>query len=103
MDLYQWLNVVVSLFLPLLVGVLTKASWNGNLKAVLLLLIAAVSAGVSQLILDGSFDDWKMILGQTAINWLVAVATHFHLWKPTGAAATVADIGVTDSHAQRAA
>lgn len=103
MDLYQWLNVVVSLFLPLLVGLLTKASWNRNLKAVLLLLIAAVSAGVTQLITDGSFDNWKTILGQTAINWLIAVATHFHVWKPTGAASTVAEIGVHDSQAQRAA
>lgn len=103
MDLYQWLNICVSLLLPLLVGVLTKASWNRNLKAVLLLLAAAFSAGVTDLITAGTLEGWKLILEQTAINWLIAVATHFHLWKPTGVAADVAKLGVTDSQAQRAA
>lgn len=103
MDLYQWLNVVVSLLLPLVVGVLTKASWNRNLKAVLLLLVAALSAGVTDLITAGTLEGWKLILEQTAINWLIAVATHFHVWKPTGVAAQVAEIGVADSQAQRAA
>lgn len=96
MDLYQWLNIAVSLVLPLLVGLLTKASWNRNLKAVLLLLLAALGAGVTDLITAGSLDDWTTILQQTLINWLVAVATHYHLWKPTGVAASVAEIGVSD-------
>ena len=102
MDLYEWLNVAVSLLLPLLVGLLTKASWNRNLKAVLLLLIAAVSAGLTQVILDGSLDNWKLILQQTIINWLVAVATHYHVWKPTGVAATVAETGVRDDYEKAA-
>jgi hypothetical protein len=102
MDLYQWLNIVVSLLLPLLVGVLTKASWNGNLKAVILLAVAALSAGLTELISAGSLDDWKLILGQTAINWLVAVATHFHVWKPTGVAAEVAKVGVRDDYEKAA-
>jgi hypothetical protein len=96
MDLYQWLNICVSLLLPLLVGVLTKATWNRNLKAVLLLLVAAISAGLTDLITAGTLENWKTVLGQTAINWLIAVATHYHVWKPTGVAAEVASIGVKD-------
>jgi hypothetical protein len=103
MDLYQWLNVAVSAFLPLLVGLLTKASWNGNLKAVLLLLLAAISAGVTDLITAGSLEGWKVLLEQTAINWLVAVAMHFHVWRPTGVAAQVATVGIADDPAQQAA
>lgn len=103
MDLYQWLNLAVSVLLPLLVGLLTKQSWNRNLKAVLLLLVAALSAGVTDLITAGNLDNWKTVLGQTAINWLIAVAVHYHLWKPIGASQVVAEIGVTDSTAQRAA
>lgn len=102
MDLYQWLNIVVSLLLPLLVGLLTKQSWNGNLKAVLLLAVAALSAGIGELIAAGSLDDWKLILGQTAINWLVAVATHFHVWRPTGVAALMAEHGVRDDYEKAA-
>jgi hypothetical protein len=103
MDLYQWLNVAVSTLLPLLVGLLTKASWNGNLKAVLLLALAAVSAGATDLITAGSLEGWKLLLEQTAVNWLVAVAVHFHLWRPTGVAAKFATLGVADSQAQQAA
>lgn len=103
MDLYQWLNLAVSILLPLLIGLLTKQSWNRNLKAVLLLLVAALSAGLTELLTAGSLDNWKTVLGQTALNWLVAVAAHYHLWKPVGASAAVADIGVVDSTAQRAA
>lgn len=103
MDLYQWLNIVVSALLPLLVGLLTKASWNGTLKAVLLLALAAVSAGVTDLITAGTLEGWKLILEQTAINWLIAVAVHFHVWKPTGVAADVAKLGIADTQAQRAA
>lgn len=97
MDLYQWLNVVVSAGLPLLVGLLTKASWDRNLKAVLLLLVAALSAGLTDLITAGTLEGWKLIGEQTAINWLIAVAVHFHLWKPTGIAGEVAQIGVKDT------
>lgn len=103
MDTYQWINIAVSLILPLIVGLLTKASWNGNLKAVLLLAVSAISAMGTDLITAGSLEGWKLLLEQTAINWLVAVAMHFHVWRPTGVAATVAEIGVTDSQAQRAA
>jgi len=103
MDLYQVLNIVVSALLPLLVGVLTKASWNRNLKAVLLLALAAISAGVTDLITAGTLEGWKLLLEQTAVNWLIAVAVHFHLWKPTGVADQLATIGVTDSPAQKAA
>lgn len=102
MDLYQWLNVVVSALLPLLVGVLTKASWNRNLKAVLLLAVAAISAGVTDLITAGTLEGWKLLLEQTAINWLIAVAVHFHLWRPTGVAADVAKLGVKDAPPEQA-
>lgn len=102
MDLYQWLNIVVSLLLPLLVGLLTKQSWNSNLKAILLLAVAALSAGLTDVITAGSLEGWKLILEQTAINWLVAVATHFHVWRPTGVAAKVADIGVRDDYEKAA-
>lgn len=103
MDTYQWLNIAVSLILPLVVGLLTKASWNGNLKAVLLLAVSAISALGTDLITAGTLEGWKLLLEQTAINWLVAVAMHFHVWRPTGVAASVAEIGVADSQAQRAA
>lgn len=103
MDAFQVINLVVSFVLPLIVGLLSKQSWNPNLKAVLLLLVAAISTLLTTLITAQSFDDWKTLAGQTALNWLVAVATHFHLWRPLGASAKVAEIGVHDTVAKRAA
>lgn len=96
MDKFAWINIVISLALPLLVGYFTKQSWDRNLKAVLLLLLAAVTAYGTDLVAAGTFEGWQSLLGQAAINWLVAVATYYHLWKPTGVAEVLQETGVSD-------
>jgi hypothetical protein len=96
MTALQWLNLAVSVFLPLVVGFFTKQSWDHNVKAVLLLLLAAVASFGTELVDSGSFEGWKTFLEQAAVNWLIAVATYFHLWKPTGVALVFQQSGVAD-------
>jgi uncharacterized protein YjeT (DUF2065 family) len=91
-----WVNIAVSLVLPLLVGYFTKQSWNRNLKAVLLLALAALAAFGTDLLAVGSFEGWKSLLSQAVLNWLVAVATYYHVWKPTGVAVAVQESGIVD-------
>jgi hypothetical protein len=83
----QVLTLAVSTLLPILVGLVTKASWGGGVRAVVLAALSAV-AGVGSSALDAANADaawdWKMAV-ITAINaWLIAVASHFGLWKATG-------------------
>jgi hypothetical protein len=95
--------LALQFLLPLLVGLLTKQSWPSGTKAILLLLLTAVTQFLVQLQdflagPDGSRFDWQSIAYAVLIGFVVSVATHFGLWKPTGAAATAQMTLVNDGH-----
>jgi hypothetical protein len=87
-DWVQVLTFVVAILLPLLVGLVTKVVTRPGVRAVLLALLSAAAGLLSELVTaltTGQTYD----LGAALILWVgifvVAVATHFGLWKPTGA------------------
>jgi len=94
----QMVTLLVTVIAPLIVGLLTKASWSANLKAILLLGISA-AIGVAQGFLAapaGTTWAWQVAVVNGVIAWVIAVATHYGLWKPTGITAKVVAIGVAD-------
>lgn len=98
----QTLSLIIGVVLPLLVGVLTKASWPAGVRAVLLLFLAGVTSVLSDLLgsLNGgpAFDLGVSLL--TALGtFLVGVGMHFGFWQPTRASAVVQSIGVRDRQA----
>jgi hypothetical protein len=87
MDQLQWLTLIVGTAAPVLVGLTTKASWSPSLKAVLLLTISAVTGFLSAAIAASGFGpgfDWQTAAVNAAVAWVIAVATHYGLYKPTG-------------------
>ncbi|MFI6495907.1 hypothetical protein [Nonomuraea typhae] len=98
-DTAQILSLVVGIVLPLLVGYVTKESWSGGVKAVILAFLAAVSGFVTEA-LDavnaGTSFDWRATLVAVLGTFLVAVGMHYGLYKPTGAAEAVGRAGVKD-------
>lgn len=87
LDLPQLLNLIIAVVFPVLVGLVTTRVTAGWVKSVLLAtislgsglvtaLLAAVLAGVPFDVI-GAF-----LTGLTA--WIIAIATHFGFWKPTG-------------------
>src|SRR5690606_27437970 len=86
----QVLTLTVGTVLPILVGLVTKASWGGGWRAVILAALSALG-GVGSSALDaanaGVYWDWKMAAITAFNTWLIAVASHFGLWKPTGVSA----------------
>jgi hypothetical protein len=86
-DWIQVLTFLVAIFLPLLVGLVTKVVTHPGTRAILLALLSAVIGFLSELLTalqtQSAFD-----VGAALITWLgifvVAVATHFGIWKPTG-------------------
>lgn len=84
-----WLviNGLVGVVLPIIVGVVTRWSTRSGVKAVVLLLLSAVT---------GVLTDWLANPGLSLIltalyageAWVVAVAMHFGLWKPSNVTAT---------------
>lgn len=77
--------LAIQFLIPLLVGLVTKQSWSPALKAVLLLFFTAVT----QFLVAWSDSDeafrWQAVAYSIGIGFVISVASHFGLWKPTGA------------------
>lgn len=89
--------MVSGVFLPILVGLVTKQVASRNLKAVLLAFLSAV-AGFISVVTQGSGVVTKEVVVAALVTWITAIAVHYGLWKPTGATEAVqektANIGI---------
>ena len=84
--LLQGLTGVAAILLPLLVGLVTTRVTSANVKAVLLLtltlILSLVTAWIAALQTETPFDLWGALYSAGGL-FIVAVASHFGLWKPT--------------------
>lgn len=98
-ELVAFLTLCVTVLLPVLVGLVTKVSTSGATKAVLLALLSAVTGVASALIQanenDVSVDLYRLLLSAVSV-FVVAVAVHYGLWKPTTVTAKAQNSLVTD-------
>lgn len=95
MDNALLVTTLVSTVLPLLVGLLTKSSTPKDVKFVLLSILTAVNvAGTS--FLSGT-TDVKTLAFSAVCGLLVALGTHYGIYKPTGLAQKAQDTLVKDA------
>ena len=98
LDVVQALTLAVGTVLPVLVGLVTTRVTHPGAKAVTLALLAALTALGTEA-LSAAQAGTPYDLGRGAVMalgvWVVAVATHFGLWKPTQVAAVAAEKGRT--------
>lgn len=99
-QIVQLLNLAAGIGLPVLVGWVTTRLTDSWIKAVLLATLALASGIVGQLIANGGIDgfDWFTALINGGGAWLVAVATYFGVWKPTGVSESLQSRTVTGRH-----
>jgi hypothetical protein len=97
--LAQLISSAVGIVLPILVAVVTNRVASGAVKAVVLLVLAAISSFLSEWLVAlntaATFDLAQAAYG-VLMTFVVAVATHFGLWKPavvTGEHGAAARIG----------
>ena len=87
LDKAYWIGLLISVVLPVLVGLVTKRVTHPGVKAVLLLALSTLNGFLVELANPGPDYD----LGTAVILSLVAFATgvlaHFGLWKPAGVSA----------------
>lgn len=92
-------SLIITVLLPLVVAVITTRVTSGGVKFLLLLLVVSVKTTVEALIASGAnyiHFAWIPFLMNLAINVGIAIAAHFGVWKPSGAAGfTQSNIGVT--------
>jgi hypothetical protein len=100
LDAAYWLGLLVSVILPVLVGLVTTRVTHAGVKAVLLLALSTLAGFLVELQAGG--DGYSV--GTAAVLALVSFGTgvlaHFGLWKPTGLSGKAQDSLVTSgSHA----
>jgi uncharacterized membrane protein YjjB (DUF3815 family) len=92
LDKAYWLGLLVSVVLPVLVGLVTTRVTNAGIKAVLLLALSTATGFVTEY--AGPHDAGYSV-GTAAVLALVSFATgvlsHFGFWKPVGVSARAQD------------
>lgn len=102
-DVPLWLvlQLVGATILPLLVGLVTTRETNPGRKAIYLaalsVLISLLAEIVSALQTGVTYNLGTALLAALG-TFLIAVGTHYGLWKPTGAAGALQDVGANGRH-----
>lgn len=81
----RWLAVAVNVVLPILVALVTARVAGGTVKALLLLVLASLSAlltTVLDLTIAGEPVNLSQLVFDALVAFAIAVAAHFGLWKP---------------------
>lgn len=94
LDTAYWLGLLISVVLPVLVGLVTTRVTSPGVKAVLLLALTALNGFLVELA-GPHGDDYSV--GSAVLLWGISFATgvlsHFGLWKPTGVSGKAQDVG----------
>ncbi|MFJ7586945.1 hypothetical protein ACIQZO_06035 [Streptomyces sp. NPDC097617] len=91
LDAAYWYGLLISFVLPVLVGLVTTRVTHAATKAVVLLALAATESFIVELAASGPGWDARSALVLTVVSFVMAVAAHFGLWKPTGVAGRAQD------------
>jgi hypothetical protein len=97
--LFLILQVVAGTLLPLLVGLVTKRETSPGRKAVLLAALSVLTSLLTEIasaLQTGVVYNLGTALLASLVTFLVAVGTHYGLWKPTGTAGALQDVGPKD-------
>lgn len=83
----QWLTLIINTLLPIVVALVTSRVAGGAVKALVLLVLSALSSYLVAILASveaGTPIDWSQTTFTALVGLIVAVSTHFGVWKPTG-------------------
>lgn len=91
-------SLILTILLPLVVAVITTRVTHPGVKFMLLLFVVGIKTTIEAVVANNSDYinfAWVPFLMNLIINMGIAIAAHFGVWKPTGAAASIQDnVGV---------
>jgi hypothetical protein len=93
LTLAYWLGLLVTLGLPILVGLVTTKVTSAGVKSVLLLALSAANGFLVELAHPGPGYSVGTAAVLTLVGFGTAVALHFGLYKPTGVSARAQALG----------
>lgn len=83
-DKAYWIGLLISVALPVLVGLVTKRVTHSGVKAVLLLALSTLNGFLVELANPGPGWDFSTAVVLSLVAFGTGVLSHFGLWKPTG-------------------
>lgn len=96
LDAAYWLGLIISVVLPVLVGLVTTRVTNAGVKAVLLLALSTATGFLVEF--AGPHDagyNWQTAAVLALVSFATGVLAHFGLWKPTGVSSAAQDRLIT--------
>ncbi|MFI1485801.1 hypothetical protein [Streptomyces sp. NPDC020747] len=84
LDKAYWIGLLISVVLPVLVGLVTKQVTHAGFKAVLLLALSTLNGFLVEYANPGPGYDFGTAVILTLVAFAVGALSHFGLWKPTG-------------------
>lgn len=96
LDSAYWLGLVISILLPVLVGLVTTRVTNAGVKAALLLALSTLNGFLVEL--TGPHDagySWQTAGVLALVSFATGVLSHFGFWKPTGVSGAAQDRIIT--------
>ncbi|MEU8525242.1 hypothetical protein AB0C77_06510 [Streptomyces sp. NPDC048629] len=101
LDRAYWLGLLISVVLPVLVGLVTTRVTHAGTKAVLLLALSTANGFLIELSNPGPGWDAGTAAVLALVSFGTAVLAHFGLWKPVGVAGKAQDSLITGRSAPR--
>jgi hypothetical protein len=95
LDQAYWIGLLISVVLPVLVGLVTTRVTHPGAKGVLLLALSGVNGLLVEMAAPGPGFDLGTAAVLTLMAFATGVLTHFGLWKPAGVSARAQDSLIT--------
>ncbi|MCT2591158.1 hypothetical protein LHJ74_14785 [Streptomyces sp. N2-109] len=102
LDTAYWLGLLISVGLPVLVGLVTTRVTHAGVKAVLLLALSTANGFLVELAAAGEGYAVGSAAVLAAVSFAIGVLTHFGLYKPTGVSAKAQELGAAKTGPQAA-
>lgn len=93
LDKAYWIGLLISVVLPVLVGLVTTRVTSAGLKGVLLLALSTLNGFLVELANPGPDYDFQTAVVLSLVAFGTGVLAHFGLWKPAGVSAKAQAVG----------
>lgn len=101
LDRAYWLGLLISVILPVLVGLVTTRVTSAGTKAVLLLALSTANGLLVEVANPGPGFDLGTAAVLAAVSFATGVLAHFGLYKPTGLSGKAQDSLITAASSPR--
>lgn len=86
-----WL--VVTVLMPVAVGLLTKPSTPAAVKSLGLVAASLINGLLSEALAAGNGYDWRKAILQAVVSFVIAGASYARLWRPLGVTGAAQQLG----------